>query len=412
MRKRTTLIILLSLLSACTMPFARDIAAGPAVEVQNTAEAIKSTAENTAAIEHTPTVEYTPTVEHTPLPKEITAPLLKSPSIASIDMLDEVYGWALTETQVIRTNDGGAAWYDVTPEGISEVGYGASTEFMDVDHAWIQFPDPNNFPNAGILYRTSDGGMTWTSTATPFNGGDISFVDANNGWMMADLGAGAGSMAVSIFQTKDGGGTWNRTYTNDPNLEGSGDTLPLGGLKGWIVPLDMQTAWVGGVVYAPGTVYLFRTDDAGKTWFRINLVLPPQAESADLAVEGLRFASSTAGILVLRIRGENGPQTLIYRTNDGGNTWTPAPAGVPDSGRLEIVSAQEIVLYGSDQFYVTRDAAQTWNLVPPDIVFGESLTGMSFVNSSSGWVITTDPSNRRILYKTTDGGATWYPLAP
>ena len=67
---------------------------------------------------------------------------------------------------------------------------------------------------------------------------------------MADLGVGAGSMAVSVFQTKDGGATWTRAYTNDPNLEGAGDSLPLGGIKDMLVPLDMNTAWIGGVIYS------------------------------------------------------------------------------------------------------------------------------------------------------------------
>jgi photosystem II stability/assembly factor-like uncharacterized protein len=46
--------------------------------------------------------------------------------------------------------------------------------------------------------------------------------------------------------------------------------------------------------------------------------------------------------------------------------------------------------------------------VQPDIAFGETILDMSFANSQTGWVVTYD----QILYKTTDGGATWISLTP
>ena len=345
------------------------------------------------------------------MPAEINAPLVDSPSIFSIEMLDEESGWAITESQVLRTNDGGVTWYDVTPPELAKIGYGVFTDFLDVRHAWIQIPDQINYPNGGKLFRTSDGGMTWKSGETPFGGGDIAFLDERNGWIMADLGVAAGSNAVSVFQTTDGGNTWTKTYTNDPSIEGASDSLPLGGIKNMILPLTMQTAWIGGVVYAPGTVYLFRTDDGGRIWFKINLVLPPEIEEGDFAIEEIKFLSSTRGFLVLRVMLED-TQTVIYETNDGGNTWAAAPAIIPSAGRIDLPSEQAIIFYGSDQVYISRDAAQTWNIIQPNIRFGESLTDLNFVNSNTGWVIVSDEASHRSLYKTTDGGATWFPLIP
>jgi photosystem II stability/assembly factor-like uncharacterized protein len=228
---------------------------------------------------------------------------------------------------------------------------------------------------------------------------------------MADLGAGAGSMAVSVFQTKDGGATWKRTYTNDPNIEGAGDTLPLGGIKYGLVPLNMQTAWIGGVTYSTGTVYLFRTNDGGRTWTRTNLELSPEAQNGDLSFDKMQFVSSTEGILSLRIGGDS-LQTVIYSTHDGGNAWSLAPAKLPSAGTLEILSAQDMIFYGNNQFYSTQDAAKTWKIVPPNVAFDEMLSNMTFANSLTGWVITSDSSDHRALYKTTDGAATWFPIIP
>lgn len=347
------------------------------------------------------------------LPFEINAPLIDAPSIVFIQMIDVVNGWGVTDTQIVRTNDGGVTWYNVTPPGVTETGYMAASqsEFLNPTHAWLQIADPNNYPNGGSMYRTTDGGLTWKSTTTPFSGGSISFLDPNNGWLMADLGVGAGSMPVSVFQTTDGGATWNRTYTNDPNLEGSSDTLPMSGLKYGITPVDMQTAWIHGVTYSTGTAYLFRTNDSGKTWSLVPLELSAEAQGAELSVDKLKFFSPTDGILILRITGPK-IKMAVYKTSDAGNTWTAASASVPDGNFADIVSAQEIVFYGTNQFYVTTDAAATWKIIPPEIVFGESMIAMDFATTAVGWVIVSDPSGHYTLYKTENGGATWFPIIP
>lgn len=349
--------------------------------------------------------------QNTPSTDSINAPEVSSPSIFDIHMLDEDHGWGLTEKNIIRTLDGGATWYNVTPPGLTDAGYFVSTDFFDVTHAWIQFPDQNNYPNAGTMYRTSDGGATWDSFTTPFSGGRFYFIDENNGWMMADLGVGAGSMAISVFQTTNGGASWNRVFTNDPNIDGSSDTLPLGGLKQVLRPLNMDTAWVGGVVYAPGTVYLFRSDDSGKTWSTINLTLPNGMSESELSVEKLIFVSPEKGVMMIRANADT-INTLLYATKDGGNTWTQIPQTFQSAGFLEIPSASEMVFYGEGKFYVTNDAGDTWNTVQPNVDFTDIIVAMNFVSSKVGWVITADASDNRTLYKTEDGGATWLAIAP
>jgi photosystem II stability/assembly factor-like uncharacterized protein len=349
----------------------------------------------------------------TPAPPAIDAPLVEAPALVEIHFLNELDGWGVTETQIVRTNDGGITWYNVTPPDLTETGSTVETFILDNQHAWVQKPDFNNFPNNGLLYHTTDGGLTWTISSTPFSGGDLSFIDVNNGWMLADLGVGAGSNAIAVFQTRDGGATWTQTYTNDPNLSNAGDSLPLGGIKSGLTPLNMQTAWVSGVTYASGTVYLFRTDDGGHTWTPVTLELPAGAENFELGIDKdqMQFVSATDGFLAVRMSGE-ATQTAVYITNDAGNTWTLTPTLIPNAGASEFLSAQEAIIYNGEQFYVTHDAARTWNTVSPNIVFGDSFANMDFVNPNTGWVITVDPANHRSLNRTTDGGATWSPELP
>jgi photosystem II stability/assembly factor-like uncharacterized protein len=386
-------------------------ACAPASQTTVAPEVIQPAASAVGTEEPTAEVQSAVAPQETPLPSVIEAPILEAPSILNIEMLDEVFGWAVTEEKIIRTDDGGVTWYDVTPQGLTDAGYLVFADFLDADHAWVQFPDMNRYPNGGTLYRTRDGGLTWEPVDTPFSGGSMKFVDEENGWMMADLGVGAGSMGVSIFRTSDGGGTWTLVYTNDPNLDGAGDTLPLGGIKNFILPLNADTAWVGGVVYAPGETYLYRSGDGGKTWLNTSLILPEGSSESELSVLDIEFLSPNDGLLALRKTSET-PQILVYRTSDGGNTWEFLPVEFNGYGILETPSASEMIFYASDQFHVTNDAGVTVQQITPDIPFGESITDMSFANSQTGWVIYADPSGARILYKTTDGGATWTQQAP
>lgn len=395
--------LLVVLISACAAPM-------PQMEQTETPIPVEPAATPTLA-ETQPLPQSVAEPQGTLMPDEINAPLIESPDIVNIEMMDEVYGWALTEMHVIRTNDGGVTWYNVTPPGLAEAGYSVFMEFLDVNHAWIQVVDPNNYPYGGTLHRTADGGMTWESFETPFSAGDLEFVDADNGWILADLGVGAGSMAVSVFQTNNGGRTWTRSYTNDPNLDAAGDSLPLSGLKVMLVPLDMQNAWIGGVIYSSGSAYLFRTKDGGATWSQPGIILPAEAQASELAIEKIHFVSPTQGFLVIRMAAA-ALQTILYSTDTGGDTWNLMPDVLPRMNFIEIPSAQEIVFYSSNQFLVTRDAGQTFEVITPDVRFGDTITDMNFVNSLTGWVITTSASGRRALYKTTDGGQTWSQLIP
>lgn len=348
----------------------------------------------------------------TPLPAVNSAPLIDSPSLINIEMIDERYGWGITEEEIVRTDDGGRTWYNVTPPEITETGYSVFPYFLNENAAWIQIADNNNYPFGGFLYRTQDGGLTWQMFETPFSAGDLEFIDENNGWILADLGVGAGSMAVSVFQTTNGGATWERVYTNDPNLEGASDTLPLSGIKVLLAPLDMQTAWIGGVVYSPNTLYLFRTDDGGKTWQAIqNIPLPQTAQEIQVGVEKIQFISRTQGALALRLS-SNKQETLIFSTNDGGETWQAFSQPIPEAGLLDIISATEIVFYSADQFYITEDAGASFNVVNSEISFGDTVSDISFANTNMGWLITTSATNQRTLYRTEDGGVTWNVLIP
>lgn len=351
----------------------------------------------------------TPGPDDTPLPLTLPAPVVSSPGIISLHMHNELDGWAITENAILRTTDGGSTWYNVSPQGVTEFGYGAANTFLNASQAWVMITDASDPAGSGLLYRTRDGGFVWTVYPVPFGSGDLTFIDDTTGWMMASLGIAAGSMGIAIYRTDDGGATWARTYTNDPNLGNAGDSLPLGGIKNDLTPLDAGTAWVSGVIYAPATFYLYKSSDGGQTWAVQTLPPAPAMENTEVSIDsGPIFFSPSDGVLPIRFTGET-YRTGFYATQDGGVSWEFNTL-MPGSGAVDFVSPSDGFFWTGEQFFVTADGAQSWTTINSDVLFGESFAGMDFVNTRTGWVWTYEETGQRGLYKTTDGGATWAPM--
>lgn len=399
MKLTRLLPVFLITLTACAAPLRTQPEPAPPTE---TISAPEEEAAN-------PTDSPVPYEDDTPSPPTIPAPVVTSPGITSLHMLNELDGWAIAENAILRTTDGGSTWYNVSPSGVTAFGFGAAHTFLNASQAWVMVAEASDPTGSGLLYRTGDGGLTWIVYPVPFGGGDMTFLDENLGWMMASLGAGAGSMAVAIYSTEDGGETWTQTYTNDPNLAGAGDSLPLGGIKSNLTPLDADTAWVGGVIYAPETYYLYKTTDGGQTWAPQSLPTAPGMQNTDVAVDtGPIFPTPLEGILPIRFTGET-LRTGFYASHDGGTTWEFVTF-MPGAGTVDFVSPSEGFFWTGEQFFVTEDGAETWTSINPNVLFEDTFAGMDFVNSRTGWVWTDDGAGQYRLYKTTDGGATWIPI--
>jgi len=70
------------------------------------------------------------------------------------------------------------------------------------------------------------------------------------------------------------------------------------------------------------------------------------------------------------------------------------------------------VYYSEDQFQITNDGANTFETITSGTTFGDAVLDMSFVNASTGWVLTFDEDGHRSLYRTIDGAQIWTVLIP
>lgn len=169
-----------------------------------------------------------------------------------------------------------------------------------------------------------------------------------------------------VLETSDGGATWG------PAAEP--DSLPPWERVGvYATFLDARTAWA---VYTAGTSFrpdtrVWRTTDGGQSW------IPSQEFDPD-------------------IRGDTIWASIF--TLDPENLWLRACAGWVGAGH-----------HFDCQFFRSSDGGATWN--PLDVDVGVDFTGLSFNDAAHGWLIWQTLSAYYYIppeYATTvDGGLTW-----
>ena len=172
-----------------------------------------------------PTITPSPTFTPTPPNNGMPGAIVSSPVIRKLHMLDANNGWALGDNYVLRTNNGGTTWYNVSPSDVADGVTGGY--FPNTTTAWML--THYSEVGQGSLYRTTDGGFNWTRNDVPFSAGSLQFLDNNRGFLMSILGAAMNKQSVAIYQTNDGGRSWTMNYINDPTYPGAGNSLPLGG---------------------------------------------------------------------------------------------------------------------------------------------------------------------------------------
>ncbi len=145
-----------------------------------------------------------------------------SGTLISLHMIDPTTGWALSEHAVLRTADGGFHWKNVTPPN-TLLTRESIADFLTANLAWVTTPQANGATMQ--VLRTMDSGQTWQQSTIPAAYvKQMTFVDAQRGWILTGWGAGGGAAeAVAVYRTGDGGKTWRKVSSA---LPASTDTPP------------------------------------------------------------------------------------------------------------------------------------------------------------------------------------------
>ncbi|MBW2938795.1 T9SS type A sorting domain-containing protein [Aureisphaera sp. CAU 1614] len=318
-----------------------------------------------------------------------------------------------------QTRNAGGIWEFVGPTNIGG-------RVTDIE---IPIDQPQTYyvgAASGGIFKTTDAGATWNpifDDQEMLSIGDIE-ISKNNAdliWVgTGEVNAGGGSLAYDgdgIYKSEDGGTTWE--------VKGLPDIGSISKIA--LDPNDDNTIFVGGM----GPLFrndtnrgVYRSTDGGDTWEQ-KLFVSDSTGIIDMVIHpsngDIVYAASWERIRRPQYRQYGGETSRIYRSTDGGENWTELTNGLPsgpsDKGRISIAISQSnpSVLYarytdaiGSIQgVYRTADGGDSWTTMN-----AAPLNNVGFHWWFRGIVV--DPIDENIIYnvdfvvqKSLDGGATW-----
>jgi photosystem II stability/assembly factor-like uncharacterized protein len=276
--------------------------------------------------------------------------------------------------------------------------------------------------NNGGVWKTTDYGRTWVAifddqptgsigdiVVSPSNP-NVIYVGSGEGLQRPDLSVGDG-----IYKTTNGGKTWINTGLKDAEQIGGMDIDPINENRVFVAAL--------GHPYGPNTERgVYRTLDGGKTWEKV-LYKDENTGAAQVTIDpknpNIIYADLWAGRQGPWENGQwNGPESGLFKSTDGGNTWKKLTQGLPTTqqglGRIgfAIAPSDPNRLYATVEsprfggIYRSDDAGESWKLLTNDNRF--------FGRSSDFAELKVDPKNADIVYsanvvtwKSIDGGKTW-----
>jgi photosystem II stability/assembly factor-like uncharacterized protein len=242
-----------------------------------------------------------------------------------------------SERGISRTEDGGRVWEE-SNAGLREMSLGSLAvdptnpahvfasnwtgifETQDGGASWsgrlpgsphasvvvIDPSDSSTMYTGGLgLHKSTDGGRTWVVKSPTDNGALVnSIADLLIDW---DDPRRIYASSGSVYRSRDGAETWQRVMTPDDDYYSWGyyyyPTPPTVTTLA-AAPSDINTLYAGGW---EGGGFLYRSTDGGDTWTDLKngfQVLSLEVDSCDPRI---LHAGSSFG---------------VYRTNDGGGTWS------------------------------------------------------------------------------------------
>ncbi|MBN2001549.1 T9SS type A sorting domain-containing protein [candidate division KSB1 bacterium] len=238
--------------------------------------------------------------------------------------------------------------------------------------------------NATVL-RTIDGGHSWDTLGASFPETMafycVDAFDSNTAFISGITGDyQSGDYITFIYYTKNGGDTWTKA------LE-----LPVG----WINDLTMFDPVNGCAIGDPynGVWLMQKTSDGGKNWEQIPDA-PAANEGAWSAPGRIFWLDSSNGWL-----GTNSPD--LYRTTNGGTTWTLETIPIIESTAALAFSASGYGMAADHHGPVIRttNGGGSWEEIPTPEA---GRIRQSFAHNNHFWII-VDSS----VYKSTDNLQTW-----
>ncbi|NIP60680.1 MAG: glycosyl hydrolase, partial [Gemmatimonadetes bacterium] len=284
--------------------------------------------------------------------------------------------------------------------------------------------DPRTYymgSTGGGVWKTTDAGLNWENVSDGFfdagSMGALAVAPSDGNVIYAGTGSacvrGNVSTGVGLYRSTDGGESWR--------FAGLPDAGQIGRIE--VHPDDPDRLWVAalGHPFGPNPERgVYRSTDGGESWERV-LFVSDSTGAVDLSMN----PGNPRVLYAAMWRAERKPWTLIsgareggiYKTTDGGESWTRLEEGLPDGlvGKIGVsVSPADpsrvyaVVEAGGGQggVYRSDDAGRSWTRVNADNTYIERPWYYNHIDADP-----RDPNtvyiNGEELWKSTNGGRTF-----
>ncbi len=273
----------------------------------------------------------------------------------------------------------------------------------------------------GGVWKTDDAGLTWNNVSDGFfrtgsvgavsvaqSSPDVVYVGMGEACLRGNISTGDG-----IYKSTDAGRTWVNV--------GLTDTSQIGRLR--IHPTNPDLVYVAAIghPYGPNAERgVFRTKDGGKSWQKV-LFVDDRTGAADIDMDpsNPNVIYATAWQVLRTPWGitSTGPGGGLYKSTDGGDTWTKLTSGLPTShlGKIGVAvsPANPLRVWATVEadsnggVYRSDDGGNSWQLLNGSF----NMTARQYYYGH----IFADPLDANTVYefggkdfyKSTDGGRTY-----
>mgnify|MGYP004703195975 CR=1 FL=1 len=278
--------------------------------------------------------------------------------LGKVHFVNETNGWIVRgDGRLLKTTDAGANWspfnFDDTVTRWAFADPAHNMSWVGTTHGWLLCTGGTEESNStgAILYKTVDGGNTWTKPVSLLGGAgkmgvQVQFINENTGWMSV---FDASTLVGSIYKSNDGGINWT--------LLGSTSSIAFG-IAGIFHFVNETTGWMVNAASSANTVKIIKTTDGGSTWVQ------QFSDNTGLEFSHPFFVNTNIGYAF--------GDKIILKTIDGGTNWSTS-------------LSNQYAGYNSGYF----------------------------IDNNIGWVLDEDEGHPRTygsrVLKTINGGVSWLP---
>lgn len=295
--------------------------------------------------------------------------------------------YVATNDYIYKSRDGGQTW-----ENLSRGMTYSRVIALAIDPAYPATVYAGTKGDA--VYKSYQGGQRWVSLRNGLDSVDISSVVNQIVFDPADSTHLFVATTMGIFETKDGGETWQK------RMDGMKEVLMVVTLA-----IDQKRP---AIMYAGTSGGVYKSYNRAGHWDKINngLVAPE-----------IRSSSRALGVTVLAVDPFQ-PETVyaatlagLYKSMNGGQEWVKIAQSLPD----QMISAMVLdrsragVLYvaGREGVSKSEDGGTTWRGINQGLA---SLNIRSLVQGPTNPEVMYLGTNGSGLYRSQDRGETWMPV--